>query len=140
MMSQKYTPDETDNIILDMLEENGRESLSYIAEKAGMSAAAVGRRIKKMTDSGIIRKFTIEMNEAGAIVLVSVDAEHDTARISELLSKSFGIKTVYEITGQYDIACIIRAAAIPEINDCVDELRRTPGVADTNTVIILRRV
>ncbi len=135
-----YTPDETDCIILNILEENGRESLASIAKDAGMSTAAVGRRIRKMVDSGVIRKFTIERNEAGAIVLVSVDAEHDTAQISEMLSQSLGIKTVYEITGQYDIACIIRAAAIPEINDRIDELRRTPGVADTNTVIILRRV
>lgn len=136
----KYTPDETDCIILDMLEENGRESLANIAKDAGMSTAAVGRRVRKMVDSGTIRRFTIERNEAGAIVLVSVDSEHDTAQISEILAKSLGIKTVYEITGQYDIACIIRAAAIPEINDRIDELRRTPGVADTNTVIILRRV
>ena len=135
-----YNPDETDCIILNILEENGRESLANIAKDAGMSTAAVGRRIRKMVDSGVIRKFTIERNEAGAIVLVSVDSEHDTAQISEILSQSLGIKTVYEITGQYDIACIIRAAAIPEINDRIDELRRTPGVADTNTVIILRRV
>lgn len=139
-MSGAYDPDETDRIILDMLEANGRESLSNVAEKAGMSTAAVGRRIKKMIESGAIRKFTIERSEAGAIVLVSVDSEHDTAAISEALSKSPGIKTVYEITGQYDIACIIRAAAIPDINERIDDLRRMPGVSDTNTVIILRNV
>lgn len=135
-----HTTDETDGIILDMLEENGRESLANIAKRTGMSTAAVGRRVRKMLDSGVIRKFTVERSEVGAIVLVSVDSEHDTAQISEMLSESLGIRTVYEITGQYDIACIIRAAAIPEINDRIDELRRTPGVADTNTVIILRRI
>jgi len=50
------------------------------------------------------------------------------------------VKTVYEITGQYDISVIIRAPNITEINMCIDNLRKIPGVIDTNTVIILRTV
>ena len=50
------------------------------------------------------------------------------------------VKTVYEITGQYDISVIIRAPSITEINAAIDELRKIPGVIDTNTVIILRTI
>ena len=34
----------------------------------------------------------------------------------------------------------IRAPSITEINAAIDELRKIPGVIDTNTVIILRTI
>jgi DNA-binding Lrp family transcriptional regulator len=49
-----------------------------------------------------------------------------------------GVEVVYEITGQYDIAAIIAAPAIAEINKCIDDIRKIEGVSDTNTVIILK--
>ena len=50
------------------------------------------------------------------------------------------MKTVYEITGQYDITTIISAATIAEINNSIDALRKIQVVVDTNTVIILKKV
>ena len=47
---------------------------------------------------------------------------------------------IYEITGQHDIAIVMGAAGINEINETIDTVRRVPGVTDTNTVIILRTV
>ena len=50
------------------------------------------------------------------------------------------MKTVYEITGQYDITTIMSATNIAEINNTIDALRKIPGVVDTNTVIILKKI
>ncbi|MGD8300448.1 MAG: Lrp/AsnC ligand binding domain-containing protein [Nitrosopumilaceae archaeon] len=44
------------------------------------------------------------------------------------------------MTGQYDITTIISASNIAEINNSIDALRKIPGVIDTNTVIILRKI
>ena len=49
-----------------------------------------------------------------------------------------GVDVVYEITGQFDIAAIISAPEISEINSYIDEVRKIEGVSDTNTVIILK--
>ena len=64
----------------------------------------------------------------------------DTSKVSSKLTKLQGVKTVYEITGQYDITVVIRAPTITEINSCIDSLRKISGVSDTNTVIILRTI
>jgi DNA-binding Lrp family transcriptional regulator len=72
--------------------------------------------------------------------LISVDSTTDTSKVSEKLAKLEGVKTVYEITGQYDIITVISATNISEINNSIDALRKIPGVIDTNTVIILRKV
>ena len=81
-----------------------------------------------------------EMNSTSAIVLISVDSTTDTSKVSSRLTKLNAVKTVYEITGQYDISVIIKAPSITEINPAIDELRKIPGVIDTNTVIILRTI
>ncbi|MBT7780915.1 MAG: Lrp/AsnC ligand binding domain-containing protein, partial [Nitrosopumilus sp.] len=70
----------------------------------------------------------------------SVDSATDTAKVSLKLAKLEGVKTVYEITGQYDITTIISAPNITEINSTIDALRKIAGVVDTNTVIILRKI
>ena len=135
--------DKTDDAIIEILKKDSRESFVVIGQKLGLSESAVRRRVKNLTDGGIIKKFTIETGDANstsAIILISVDSSTDTSKVSAKLSKLQGVHTVYEITGQYDISVIIRAPTITDINICIDNLRKVPGVFDTNTVIILRTV
>ncbi len=135
--------DKVDEKIIGYLNENSRESFVDIGKKLKLSESAVRRRVKNLLGSGVIKKFTLELGEenaTSAIVLVSVDSATDTSKVSIKLTKLEGVKTVYEITGQYDITVIISAPAIAEINNSIDALRKIPGVVDTNTVIILKKV
>lgn len=135
--------DKIDEKIIDFLRNNSRESFVDIGKKLKLSESAVRRRVKNLVANGTIKKFTLEVGDANttsAIVLISVDSTMDTPKVSTKLTKLQGVKTVYEITGQYDITVIIRASNITEINSCIDLLRKIPGVTDTNTVIILRTI
>ena len=135
--------DKVDQNIIEYLKENSRESFVDIGKKLKLSESAVRRRVKNLLDSGTIKRFTLEMgqeNITSAIVLVSVDSATDTSKVSIKLAKLDGVKTVYEITGQYDITTIISASNISEINNSIDALRKIQGVIDTNTVIILKKI
>jgi DNA-binding Lrp family transcriptional regulator len=91
----------------------------------------------------MIKRFTIELgasDKTSAITLISVSSTADTSAVSGRLMKLPGVEVVYEITGQYDIAAIIAAPAIAEINKCIDDIRKIDGVSDTNTVIILKTI
>ncbi len=135
--------DKVDEKIIEYLKENSRESFVDIGKKLKLSESAVRRRVKNLLGGGTIKKFTLELGEenaTSAIVLVSVDSATDTSKVSIKLTKLEGVKTVYEITGQYDITTIISAATIAEINNSIDALRKIPGVVDTNTVIILKKL
>jgi Lrp/AsnC family transcriptional regulator, leucine-responsive regulatory protein len=135
--------DKVDEKIINFLKEDSRESFVDIGKKLKLSELAVRRRVKNLVDSKTIKKFTVEIGEentTSAIVLISVDSATDTSKVSEKLVKLEGVKTVYEITGQYDITTIISATNISEINSSIDALRKIPGVIDSNTVIILRKV
>ena len=130
-----------DEKIIRILKNDSRKSFVEIANDIGMSESAVRRRVKNLQDIGIIKKFTIDLgpsNKTSAITLISVSSTADTSNVSKRLLGLKGVEVVYEITGQFDIATIIIAPTILEINSYIDEIRKIDGVSDTNTVIILR--
>jgi len=130
-----------DEKIIKILKNDSRKSFVEIANDIGMSESAVRRRVKNLQDMGVIKKFTIDLgpsNKTSAITLISVSSTADTSNVSKRLLGLKGVEVVYEITGQFDIATIIIAPTILEINSYIDEIRKIEGVSDTNTVIILR--
>jgi DNA-binding Lrp family transcriptional regulator len=135
--------DETDEKIIHILQADSRKAFVEIASQIGLSESAVRRRVKNLVDGGTIKRFTIELgtsDKTSAITLISVSSTADTSAVSARLMKLTGVEVVYEITGQYDIAAIIAAPAIAEINKCIDDIRKIEGVSDTNTVIILKTI
>ncbi|MFL6400898.1 MAG: HTH-type transcriptional regulator LysM [Nitrososphaeraceae archaeon] len=133
--------DSTDEKIIQLLQEDSRKSFVDIGAKIGLSESAVRRRVKNLMNRGLIKRFTIEMgtsNKTSAITFISVDSHVETDIICAKLMDLNGVEVIYEITGQYDIAVIITAPTIADINRCVDNLRKIEGVSDTNTVIVLR--
>jgi Lrp/AsnC family transcriptional regulator, regulator for asnA, asnC and gidA len=132
---------EIDRRILEILKIDSRKSFVDIGKELNLSESAVRRRVKNLLRTGIIKRFTLEVDtgeNTSAITLLSVDSSADTAVVTTRLLAIHGVKTVYEITGQFDIAAIISASSISEINQSVDLIRRIEGISDTNTVIILK--
>ena len=130
-----------DQKIIRILQEDSRRPFVDIAKQIGLSESAVRRRVKNLLDSKTIKRFTIELtstSNTNAITLVSVTSTADTADVSAALMRLKGVEVIYEITGQYDIAAIIAATSVIEINRCIDDVRKIAGVSDTNTVIVLR--
>jgi len=133
--------DEIDKEIIRILKQNGRATYSEIGKKVGLSEGAIRKRIKDLVDSGIIKKFTLKLalsEGAEAIALVSVKPSIPTSEISTELLKIPNVDTVYEVTGEYDIAIIISAMNIAEVNECIERIRKIDGIIKTNTMIILR--
>ncbi len=132
---------DTDHRILEILRGDSRKSFVEIGKQLGLSESAVRRRVKNLIQDETIKRFTIEVGsveKTSAITLLSVESSTDTSLVTTKLLAIKGVKIVYEITGQFDIAAILGAPSISEINQSVDMIRKIPGVSDTNTVIILR--
>jgi len=133
--------DEIDRKIIQILKQNGRATYGEIGKAVGLSEGAVRKRIKDLVSSGIIKRFTLKLSlseGAEAIALVSVNPSILTSEISAKLLKIPHVDTVYEVTGEYDIAVIISAMSIAEVNECIEKIRKIDGVIKTNTMIILR--
>jgi Lrp/AsnC family transcriptional regulator for asnA, asnC and gidA len=135
--------DPIDLKIIKILQSDSRRPFVEIANEISLSESAVRRRVKNLTRREIIKKFTVEINsgdKTSAITLISVNSTSDSSLVSGRLMGLAGVEVIYEITGQYDIAAVISAPSISEINKCIDEVRKTEGVSDTNTVIILKTI
>ena len=134
--------DKTDERIIQLLRQDSRAAFVEIAPKVGLSEAAVRRRISNLVKDRTIRRFTIEVDEpktsTSAITVVSVSPSAPTADVSKKLTSVKGVDTVYETTGTFDIAAIIKGESISEVNKSVEEIRRLEGVLKTETTIILQ--
>ncbi len=133
--------DQLDLQLLKLLKMNARMSYARLAEELGISESAVRKRIRKLINAGVIKRFTIEYelgNEVRAAVLVKTVPPKPVPEISREIINIEGVDIVYEITGENDILVLLRAPNIEVINRCVDKIRSVEGVASTNTMIIMR--
>ena len=133
--------DNTDKEIIEILKHNGRATYSDIGKRIGLSEGAVRKRIKALVDSGTIQRFTVKVGlteGTEAIALLSVDPSLPTSDVSKALKQFSNVETVYEVTGEYDIAVTISGLNITEVNECLEKIRQLAGVSNTNTMIILR--
>jgi DNA-binding Lrp family transcriptional regulator len=128
--------DEKDSLILKILRNNSRMSNSEIARTIKVSEATVRKRIKRLRNLGIIRRFTIETTDSqiSSIVLIKTETRKTKAVLNSLKRR---YDEVYELTGSQDIAVHFRRNTIDEINNEVDKIRLIEGVENTDTLIRL---
>jgi len=127
--------DETDLEILKILKKDSRTKYVKIAKVVGLSEGAVRRRVKMMMEEGVIKRFTVETKaEVEGIILVRTDP--DKTRDVALEMKRTSDK-VFELSGDYDIAALIQAHTMEELNKIVDSIRGLPAVLNTNTLVKL---
>jgi len=133
--------DDTDRKVIAFLKENARTPFTKIAQEVGLSEAAVRKRVERLTEEGIIKKFTVEVDtghKIRAVILVSVQPSHPNPLVSESIRKISGIDLVFEVAGDFDVVAIVSGESIEDVNRYIDEIRRLDGVSKTNSMIALR--
>ncbi len=133
--------DAIDEKILKALMENSRKTYVEIGNIVGLSEGAVRNRVQALVNSGTIRKFTLEVAPSirvRSLTMISVDPSIPTYTISKKVKELSGIESIYEVTGEYDIVCVVSQRDIEGLNQTIEEIRKLDGVVKTNTVIVLR--
>lgn len=107
--------DEKDKKILNELQKDSRQSVRSIGKKIGVPPTTVHSRIKKLEDSGVIRKYTtlLEHNKADlpttAFVLVNESPRRDPSdkwsleSLAKKIEKLHGVCEVHGLAGRYDL-------------------------------------
>ena len=133
--------DEVDRKILRLLSQDARTSYKRIGEVVGLSEGAVRKRVKRLVDQGVIKRFTVLVDDRSmikALTMINVDPSVPTPEVADLLMRIEGVQEVYEVTGTYDAIALIMASDMNMLNRCIDGIRRVKGVRNTNTCIILK--
>ena len=63
MIENKIKVDDKDRKILDLLKENSKLSTSKISKKLNLPITTVFHRMKKLEKNGVIKKYTIDIDE-----------------------------------------------------------------------------
>ena len=135
--------DATDEKILKALMENSRKTYVDIGNIVGLSEGAVRNRVQALVNSGAVRKFTIEVAPSirvRSLTMISVAPSIPTYAISKKVEDLSGIECIYEVTGEYDIVCVVSQRDIEGLNQTIEDIRKLDGVVKTNTVIVLRTI
>ena len=135
--------DEIDEKIIEILKENARTTYVDIGKALGLSEGTVRNRIRSLTDSGVIKRFTVNISlgvGVRALIMISVDPQKPTLEISDKVLKLPGVEKIYEVTGEYDVVTVVSSSSIEGLNQTIEEIRVIDGIVKTNTVIVLRTV
>ena len=133
--------DEKDIQIIIRLKDDARAGYGDIGSQIGLSEGAVRKRIKTLTDNGVIRKFTVKVGAAEgaqAITLLATNPSFPTLEVSKKIMALPNVETLYEVTGEYDIVTVISGMNVEEVDECIEKIRRVDGIMKTNTMIVLR--
>ena len=75
--------DHIDKYLIEQLQANGRQTASELAQQVGMSVPAVGERIKRLQENGVIRGYyalvdpkEIGMDVGAHITVISASSAH----------------------------------------------------------------
>ena len=132
--------DDVDRAILRILKDNARESFVRMAQMMGTSEGTVRARLKRLTDEGIIRKFTVQTGGSNvkALIEIRIETNVNTADLSGEIQQWDGVERVLEVTGEHDIVVFVDVANTTDLNDIVERIRRFNQVRSTRSRLILR--
>ncbi|MEK6961203.1 MAG: Lrp/AsnC family transcriptional regulator [Nanoarchaeota archaeon] len=115
--------------ILGILCTDARTPNTKIAKRVGLSVEAVGYRIRKLEESGVIRKYGIYPDELKiniktffVFLKFTTMSEHDENRFIEIFTKHQNVGVVWESSGNWDFILIIYAADIFIFAKIIDDL------------------
>jgi Lrp/AsnC family transcriptional regulator for asnA, asnC and gidA len=135
--------DETDRAIVARLQYDGRKPFTEIAADLDLSEGAVRRRVKQMTDQGILQIVGIvepqflEWNAAG-MVGVSVQPGQVEAAAEEM-ARFPEVTYLFMSSGGFDLFVEVYCRDRKHFVSFLSErLQRVPGVLRTETFMILK--
>jgi Lrp/AsnC family transcriptional regulator of lysine biosynthesis len=130
--------DRIDTKIIETLKEDARTPYLRIAKELGVSEGTIRKRVAKLIKENIIKKFTISLhNSIGALVGIETNPHIETKKIVSNLQK-VGLKEIFEVTGRFDVVCIIDSKNTESMNNSLEEIRVLNGVNYTETFTILK--
>ncbi|MEO1657751.1 MAG: Lrp/AsnC family transcriptional regulator [Pseudomonadota bacterium] len=131
-----------DRALLNLLLEDGRASVSSLAQRLGVTRSTVQARIARLSADGVISGFTVRTgpaaDEGQITMLVCVVVMPQVAqKITEDLKSIAEVRRVYAVNGQYDLFVEVMAPNVSNIDRVIDQIGALPGVERTLSMVVL---
>ena len=131
--------DRLDNDIVKRLRRDARTPFLQIAKELAVSEGTIRKRVKDLIKIKEIKKFTVETAEdTFAIVGIQTETRTQTKSIVEKI-KANGVDSIYEVTGRFDIICMVPQLDRERVNEVLEKIRSIEGVNHTETFTVLKK-
>lgn len=136
--------DPVDRQILDILRQDGRASHASIAKQVGLSAPAVGKRVAKLEQTGVILGYRAVLDNSaiglpiGAFVMITPQPRKPAQRLVERLLELPEVEALYAVAGEYSFIAMVRAPSPAALDGLLDRIFMLDGVEATRTAMVLR--
>jgi len=131
--------DSLDQKILNVLRRDARTPYTEIADEVGTSEGTVRNRVERMTEEGIIERFTVATRTGNvkAMIEVSVAVDVDTTAVSERMAEWEEVDFVWQVSGEEDVVLVVDASDTQGVNELITQARELEEVVSTKTRLIL---
>jgi len=134
--------DEKDEMILDELRKDGRQSTSRISKKLKIPRVTVHDRMQKMVKEGVISRIVAvpDYKKIGrpltAFILIRYEpGAVKQAEVARKVAALPGVTEVYILAGEWDLVAKVRGESLEGIGKMVvDRLREVGGIARSVTM------
>lgn len=141
--------DRIDRAILRELQENARIPIVELAKRVNLTKTPCSERVRKLEQSGIIKKYRAELDpaalEAEHVVIVQVVLSGTTAdeleEFNEAVLRVPEIQSCHMIAGDFDYLLKVRTRNIEDYRRIhSDAISRLPHVRQTHTYVVMESV
>lgn len=136
---------QTDRMILELLRENGRRSLTEIAAIVGLSRPTVRHHVDKLVAAQVIRRFTVDIETVDEARPAGIRAMFDVRLRRNVCGKVFAsinhwseLVSAWSTSGSVDMRVLVEAADQTIVEDLRDRLARHPEVVSLTTTMVLK--
>ncbi|UCC19819.1 MAG: Lrp/AsnC family transcriptional regulator, partial [Promethearchaeota archaeon] len=111
--------------ILELLKDNSRMSFNEISQNVGKTEATIRRRVKRLTEDGIIKKFTIDYTiDNKPRTRATVKVEPDFKEIKRILNELLEIEeitNIWRLSGDCGLFMKVEIESIEKFNPLIEE-------------------
>ncbi len=131
--------DDLDRRILSILRRDARTPYTEIADRVGTSEGTVRNRVDRMTDEGVIERFTVTTRTGNvkAMIEISVEMNVNTAAVGERMVEWEEVDFVWQVSGEDDVVLVVDAVDTRAVNELITKAREMDEVKSTKTRLIL---
>ena len=136
---------QTDRRILRYLVRDARQSIAQLARTLGLSESAVRRRIEGLVKSGVIKRFTVDIEYEKAdnpiTVLIGVNVGRMPGpKVAKALQDIDNIVEIYTVTGEFDLILKIICQDINSFEEIIEQIRNQDFIEKTRSFVVLNKI
>ncbi|MBV6272481.1 Lrp/AsnC ligand binding domain-containing protein [Alcaligenaceae bacterium CGII-47] len=144
-----YTLDKLDRHILDLLQHNGRLSMTELADTVGLTVTPCIERVRRLERDGVITGYHARVSpsalDAGLLVFVEITMSSKSEHTFEAFRREVlciaQVQECHLVSGDFDYLVKARIKEISQYRSLLGNiLLRLPGVTQTKSCVVMEEV